>query len=154
MSNLPVRNAVASSPNAPRGVVRDAEPVDAPLGAFDLQPLEVLAPREEVVHLLDLDAAEPCDLLRVLLATLGDGARPDLRRNGATRTAPVERRSERAFSAAIHRRGVEDAHAGLEYGTDDVVRSCSIGAEGVPRSEADDRPEPTFFHRAQRQRAG
>ena len=36
--------------------MRDAEPADPALGALGLEPRQVLLPRDQVVHLLDLDA--------------------------------------------------------------------------------------------------
>jgi hypothetical protein len=50
--------------------VRDPDDADPACVALDLQPLEVLAPQDEVVDLLDVDAAEPGELPRILLATL------------------------------------------------------------------------------------
>src|SRR4051794_18223473 len=89
-------------------VVRHAQLVDSALVAFALQPLQVLTPGHQVVYLLDLDATEPLDLARVLLAPLLDRRRPDLRRHGCTLTAPLERTAERSLRAAIHRRRIED----------------------------------------------
>ena len=68
----------------------------------------MLAPRDEVVHLLDLDAAEPVELPPVLLASLLDAGGPDLRRDRGSLAPSRERRAERGLGAAVHRRRVED----------------------------------------------
>ena len=65
-----------------RLVVRDAEAVDPSGLALLLEPGQVLLPRDEVVHLLDLDPSEPAKLVRELRAALLDRVGPDLRRDG------------------------------------------------------------------------
>ena len=111
----------------------------------------MLAPRDEVVHLLDLDpTAEPAELRRELLAAFLDGARPDLRRDGDVGTPTVERRAERALGAAVHRRRVDQPRARLQRRRDDVARERRIAAERLPRAEADDGPEPPLLHHAER----
>src|SRR6266550_9614519 len=99
--------------------MRDADPFDAPGLAFLLEPREVLLPADEVVHLLDLDPAEPAHLVFVLLATLLDRLRPDLRREHRAHAAGLEREPERLLGA-VHRRGVVQPVAGLVRGIDDA----------------------------------
>ena len=59
--------------------VRDADAIDAARGPLLLEPREVLLPRDEVVHLLDLDPTEEASLLLVLRAALVEARGPDLR---------------------------------------------------------------------------
>ena len=80
--------------------MRDAEPADASFVALALEPRGVLAPRDEVVHLLDVDAAVPLDLPPELLAALLDRRRPDLRRDRRLAAPALERRAERPLGAA------------------------------------------------------
>ena len=68
----------------------DAETVDAALVALALEPRKVRFPRLQVVDLLDLDAPEPLELPRVLLPSLFDASRPDLRRDLELRPARLE----------------------------------------------------------------
>src|SRR6185437_4790404 len=90
-----------------RVVVRYPELVDASFLALALEPLELLAPRGKVVHLLDLHAAEPLHLARVLTAALVDRRGPDLRRDRRLPAARLERAAERRLGAAVHRGRVE-----------------------------------------------
>jgi hypothetical protein len=94
--------------------VGDTETLDSPLSTLPFQPLEVSLPCDEVVDLLYLHAAEPFELSPKLLASLVDASRPDLRRHDGHVPPRVERRTERRFGGAVHRRGVDDATAGVE----------------------------------------
>ena len=96
----------------------DADPPDAPGLALGLEPRQVLRPGDEVVHLLDVDAAEPGELSVELEARLGRGGRPDLRQHLRVPTPAVERGPEGALGSAVHRRRVERADAGGERGSD------------------------------------
>ena len=70
--------------------MRDADPTDAPGIALFLQRRQVLAPGDEVVQLLDLDAAEPaqlpCELRtpsatgssQIFVATIPSSRRPSM----------------------------------------------------------------------------
>ena len=66
VSNRPLRSARSSSPNA--AGLQCVTPMRSmrPGFALRLEPREVLLPRDEVVHLLDLDAAEEAALRLVL----------------------------------------------------------------------------------------
>ena len=86
-----------------RRVVRDADPADPPRLALRLEPRQMLLPGDEVVHLLELDAAEPLELVRVLLPCFGRRGRPDLRQDGRLVAAAGERKGERLLGA-VHRR--------------------------------------------------
>src|SRR5207302_1183163 len=83
----------ASGPQRPcelaesaRRIVRHTETADAARRALPVEPLQMLLPRYEVVHLLDIDAPVPLELLPELLAPLADTRRPDLRRHRRTFT--------------------------------------------------------------------
>src|SRR5690348_5604677 len=130
--------------------MRDAEPVDVAFVALALEPRKVLLPRLQVVDLLDLDAAEPLDLPRVLLASLGHTPGPDLRRDLNLVAARLERRADRGLGLAVHRRRVEEAIARRHRGADNLASGLHVTAEGVPGTEPDDRPEPPFFHQTAR----
>src|SRR4051812_6380931 len=127
-----------------RRVVRHAESPDPAVVPLALEPREMLPPRNEVVHLLDLDASEPLDLAPELLAALLHRARPDLRRDIRCIAPARERGAERRFRAAVHRRGIDHATAGIERRSDDVRGGVGVTVERIPRSEADDRPQPPF----------
>ena len=69
-----------------------------------LEPLEVLVPGDEVVHLLEVDAAcEEAELVGELRAALLDRAGPDLRGHESLLSPPGERAAEHALGAAVHR---------------------------------------------------
>jgi hypothetical protein len=74
-----------------RRVLRDADPVDAARVPLGLEPGQMAFPRDEVVHLLDLDPSQDAPLELVLAPTLGDGRRPDLRRDDRLGAASLER---------------------------------------------------------------
>jgi hypothetical protein len=98
----------------------------------------VLAPEHEVVHLLDLDSAEPVELAPVLLSSFLDRARPDLGRDGQLVAAVADDAAHRSLGRAVHRRGVDDAAAGVERRADDVAGERGVVLEGCPRAEPDD----------------
>jgi hypothetical protein len=129
-----------------RLVVRDADPADAALAALALEPFEVLAPEDEVVHLLDVDAAVPVELPPELLASLLDRVGPDLRRDGGAFAPSLERRPEGGLGAAVHGRRVDQAHAGVEGGSDDITRERGVAVERVPGTEAHHGAEPPLLH--------
>jgi hypothetical protein len=114
-----------------------------------VEPVEVLTPEDEVVHLLDLDApAVPLELPPELPAALVERARPDLRRDRDVVTAAVEGAAERQLCAAVHRRGVDEAHAGVERGVHDLAREPGIGVERPPGAEPHDGAESPLLHGA------
>src|SRR4051812_23327325 len=110
-------------------------------------------PRLQVVDLLDLDPAEPIQLARKLITPLLDASGPDLRRDPRLVTLRRERRPERLLGAAVHRRRVEHAAAGVERGVDDGTRCGCVAAECVPGAEPDDGPEAPLLHQPSRLRA-
>ena len=123
-------------------VVRRAEEADAAGVLLPLEPVEVLAPGDQVVHLLQVDAApEEAELVGELGAALLDGAGPDLRRHEGLFPPPGQRAAEHALGAAVHRRGVDELRSGGEGGVDDGVRGLLLGVRQVerrPGPEADD----------------
>ena len=119
---------------------------DPPRVALGLEPREVLLPGDEVVDLLQLDVPVPRELAAQLLRGLLGRRRPDLRRDGDAVASSLERRAEGGLRAAVHRRGVEEPHAGGERRVDDLPRERHVVLERPPRAEADDRPEPPGFH--------
>jgi hypothetical protein len=131
----------------------DAESADPTRGPLLLEPRQMLLPRDEVVHLLDLDMPEPGELIGELPARLLGGRRPDLRQHGRPLVPRGELGSERALGPAVHRRAVAAAHARVERGSDDGPRRRLVTAEGVPRAEPDDGPETAFLHQPRSFRA-
>src|SRR5439155_9296551 len=129
-----------------RVVVGHADPPDAAGIALALEPVEMLAPEHEIVHLLDFDAAVPRELTAELLTPFVERPRPDLRRDDGAVATAVERCAERALRAAVHRRRVEDADAGLVRRAHHLARQARVGVERVPGAEPDDRPEAARFH--------
>ena len=123
-------------------VVRRAEEADAAGVPLPLEPVEVLAPGDEVVHLLEVDPArEEAELVVQLGAALLDRAGPDLRRDERLVSPPGERAAEHALGAAVHRGGVDEPRSGVEGGADDGVRDLLLGVrqvEGRPGPEAHD----------------
>ena len=111
--------------------MRHAEPVDPAGVALLLEPLELLLPRDEVVDLLDLDAAVPAELPAVLLAALLDRARPDLRRDVHPLAPALERGAERRLRAAVHRRRVDETRTGVERRADDARRRAPASPPNV-----------------------
>src|SRR6266550_5086289 len=106
----------------------------------------MLAPQCKVVNLLDLDAAEPCALVPVLLAPFLNRARPDLGRHGHL-TAPLANDlAHRRLCAAIHRRAVDEAATSVESRSDHLLRQAGVGLERRPGSEPDHRAEPALLH--------
>ena len=128
--------------------MRDADPVDAPGLALLLEPREMLFPADEVVHLLDLDPAEPAQLILELRPPLLDRLRPDLRREHRSLAAWLEREPERLLGA-VHRRGVVEPVAGLFRGIDDAASQLNVGVERPRSPEADHRAECALFHLSQ-----
>ena len=120
-------------------VVRDADPSDPARLALRLEPRQVLLPRDEVVDLLDLDPAEPAELVGVLAACLLRRRAPDLRQHDRLVAASLERRAERALGGSVHRRRVEAAAARVERRADDLARKRLVALERVPGAEPDDR---------------
>src|SRR5205823_13883459 len=96
-----------------RGIVRDAEPVDLAGLPRLLEQRQLLLPRDEIVDLLELDAAEPAELRVELLLPLGGRTSPDLLGDDRSFAALAQRVRERLLCGAVHRRGVEHARAGL-----------------------------------------
>src|SRR5918994_859018 len=137
-----------------RRVVGHAHAPDPTVVPLGLEPRQVLLPRNEIVHLLELDpAAEPFELPGVLTTRLGGVGCPDLRRDDRTAASPTECRGERALGFAVHRRRVEQACAGLQRSVHDGPRGVEFPLERVPRSEPDDRAEPALFHQPRSERA-
>jgi hypothetical protein len=134
--------------------VRDPEQPGAAGGALLLEPAQVLAPADEVVHLLDLNPPEEVELLRELVPPLLNGGRPDLRRHHRLFAPSLERRGQRALGAPVHRRGVEDPRTRAPGRLHDIARELVVTAEGVPRAEPDDGPEAPLLHREARRRRG
>src|SRR5439155_6065686 len=132
--------------------VGDAEARDPPRLALLLEPRQMLPPRDEVVHLLDLDTAEPTELRAELLPALVDRRRPDFRRYGDALASPVERDRERRLRA-VHRRGVDDATACRERRADDLAPERRVAVERPPRPEADHGTEPALLHQPMNLRA-
>ena len=132
-------------PERARAPVRDADPVDHARVALLLDPVDVLAPGDEVVHLLDLDASEPATLRLVLARPSSRVARPDLRRDAHARRVVRDRRAERLLRV-VHRRRVEHGDPSVERPVDETARECRVVAKGGARAEADDRAETTLFH--------
>ena len=127
--------------------MRDAEAADATRSALGFEPLEMLAPEHEVVHLLHLDVTfVPLQLPGELLAALGHRPRPDLRRDDRFPPTAGERCGERRLGTSVHRRGVEQSRAGREGRVDYLACEPVIGVECVPRAETDDGAEPPFHH--------
>jgi hypothetical protein len=62
--------------------------------------------------MLDVDALEPFELLPVLLASLLEHLRPDLRRERHFMPASFECDGQRRLRFAIHRRRVDEPAAG------------------------------------------
>ena len=81
----------------------NAQPLDAPCLALLLEPRQVLFPGNEVVHLFDLNAAKPTELVLELRTPLLDRAGPDLRRDDRLGATLRERCAERLFGSAVHR---------------------------------------------------
>src|SRR4051812_9845669 len=133
--------------------MRHAESLDPAGVAFLREPGELLLPRLQVVDLLDLDPAEPVELPRELLAPLVDAAGPDLGRDDRLLTLWRNCSCERPFRAAIHRRRVEEPVARVECGTHDGSCRRRVAVKGVPRPEADDRPQSACLHQASLARA-
>src|SRR4249919_1530715 len=137
-----------------RRVVRHSDAIDPSLIALGLEPGQVLLPRDEVVHLLEVDAsAEPLELVGVLSPRVGGVRRPDLRRDDRLVASRAECRRERALGLAVHRRRVEQADAALEGRLDDRARSPEVAVEGLPRAEPDDRAEAPLLHQPRSVRA-
>jgi hypothetical protein len=132
--------------------VRDAEAVDAARIALRLEPPEVFLPRDEVVHLLYLDAPEPAQLIRELPTPLVDGAGPDLRRDGPPIAVLLEREPERLLRA-VHRGRVEQPAALLESRPDNLSGEADLVLERVPRPEPHDRAQAALVHQTIRSRA-
>src|SRR4051812_10949390 len=129
-------------------VVRHAEAPYPAILELTLEPLEVVAPRDEVVHLLHVDAAVPLELARELAPSLVDRRRPDLRGDDRPVSLSGERGRQRLFGTAVHRRRVEQAHAGAHRGGDDFAGEIRVVVERAPRAEADDGPEAALLHHA------
>src|SRR5581483_4479671 len=125
--------------------VSDADAADPTGGPLILEPRQVLAPGDEIVDLLDLDAAEPAELSAELLTALGCGRRPDLRGDVGSVAAALERGGERGLRA-VHGRRVDHATAGLQRCADDLAGEARVVAEGARRAEADDGAEATILH--------
>src|SRR5215211_2175125 len=136
-----------------RVVMRDTDSVDPARVSLRLEPRQVLLPRYEVVHLLDLDAAEPLELPGELRPPLLDGARPDLGRDDRVLAPILERRGQRALGLPVHRRGIHDPSAGLERSLNHTPSEVWVASEAVPGSEPDDRPQPPFLHQGTSPRA-
>ena len=116
-----------------------------PRVALGLEPRQVLLPRDEVVHLLDLDVPEPGELVGELAMRLLGRRRPDLRQHGRLIAAAFERGAEPPLGA-VHRGRVEAADTGGERGLDDGACEPSVVPKGVPRAETDDGSEATLLH--------
>ena len=125
--------------------MRHADPVDPARVTFLLEPWEMLLPADEVVHLLDLDAAEPAHLVLVLRTTLLDRLRPDLRCEHRCPAARLEREPERLLGA-VHRRGVVQPVAGVVCGIDHASGQLDVGVERPRRPETDHRAERALLH--------
>ena len=111
----------------------------------------MLAPGDEVVHLLDLDpAAEPLALIRDTAPALLDRVAQIFVATTTSRAPAVERRPERALRPAVHRRRVDETRPASSGRADD--RPCEIGvaAERPPRAETDDGAETPLFHHGTR----
>ena len=100
-SKRPVRSASRELRQRVAVPVRDADAADAPASRSSSSHVEVLAPADEVVHLLDVDAAEPVELAPVLLAALLERLRPDLRRERRVLAARLEREPSDASAPYI-----------------------------------------------------
>jgi hypothetical protein len=133
-------------------VVRDAELPDPAGVALGLEPRQVLLPRDQVVHLLDLDAVEPGELIGELATGLPGRRRPDLREHRRVVAAWRERGAERLFGA-VHRRRVEAPAAGGERRVRDGPGEAGVAAKGVPGSEAHHGTKPAFLHQPSSSRA-
>src|SRR6266508_73121 len=128
--------------------MRHPEAVDASSVALFLQPRKLLLPPDEVVHLLDLDPAEPPELVGKLAAAFLDRARPDLRCDRRLPTLAAERSGKRLLRCGIHWGRVEEPAARFERSAAHAAGELSIGIERVPRSEPDDRAEAALLHLA------
>jgi hypothetical protein len=135
-----------------RGVVRDPEAVDAPAGLLLLEPRQVLAPGDQVVHLLDLHPPEVPPLHVILPPAFVHISCPDLRGDHAVAAPSRERLAEGRLGPAIHRRRVEKRDPGVERRRDDLRCLPGVAIEGRVRPEPHDRPQPALLHRAPRYR--
>ena len=126
-----------------RRVVRDADPADAALVALELEPVQVLAPRDEVVHLLDVDAAAvPLELPVVLLPALGDRARsrsssrPSSRRGGRRAPRPATRSASPYIGDESNRRMPASSAASTTRGRARCRRGTSSTSRARPPGRA------------------
>ena len=107
---------------------------------------------DQVVDLVEVDAAEPVQRALGLALGLGVVGRPQLVGDERLVAAALEAVREHARRLAVHRRGVEKRRAGVERGVDDVV-AVAADVERLPRAHADDgharpaRAELTRLHR-------
>ena len=111
--------------------------------ALLLEPGQVLAPGDEVVHLLDLDPAEEAPLGRVLRAALVDRVGPDLRRHDAA-LAPSPRSASPSDASAAPYIGDESntvVPARRAPPRRPPSRAPRRRSERAVRAEADDRAE-------------
>src|SRR6266545_1024814 len=98
--------------------MRHPEAVDASSVALFLQPRKLLLPPDEVVHLLDLDPAEPPELVGKLAAAFLDRARPDLRCDRRLPTLAAERSGKRLLRCGIHWGRVEEESLAAALGSE------------------------------------
>src|SRR5262245_15386255 len=106
----------------------------------------MLLPRNEVVHLLDLDPPKPLDLVGQLPDGLVARARPDLRRDSRALTTAVERLTERPFRAEVHGRRGEQPDTGSEARRHHRAGRFDVPLEGIPGAEPDHGPEAALLH--------
>src|SRR5581483_9297386 len=79
------------------------------------EPVHVLPPSDEVVHLLELDpASEEPELTLELSPALLDRRRPDLRRDQRAFADAVEGPGQHGLGPSVHRRGIDEPHSRLE----------------------------------------
>ena len=85
-------------------VVRRAQKADPVPGPLVLQPVEVLPPADEIVHLLEIDAAaEELELGVELAAGLRPRAGPDLRGDKRLAATVAKHPAQHALGPPVHR---------------------------------------------------
>jgi hypothetical protein len=100
-----------------RRVVRGADLDHAAVLAQRLEERQVVAPRQEVVHLVEVHpAAVERERALHLRASLGRGAGPHLCGHESVVAAAGERGRQHVLRGSVHRRGVEQRGASAERG--------------------------------------
>src|SRR5205823_3187376 len=129
---------VAELSEQARQVMRRTKDHDLPLPFQLLEHPKLGLPGDEVVQLVDLDAAEQLQRMSRLGAAFGGAPRPDLGRDHGLRPAAVQRFGEVILGPAVHRRRIEKIHACRQR----LIHDASpifARVKGLPGPHPDDR---------------